>query len=60
MVRNKHRNNKTVLAVFGFILVIFGILGAIPFAISREIFGLGISAMAVVIGVLVIAWAISD
>ena len=58
MTRN--RKKETVLAVFGFILVIFGILGAIPFALARHIYGISIFAMAVVIGVLVIAWAISD
>jgi hypothetical protein len=58
MAKNK---NKTVWGVLGVILTVFGVTGAIPSLINKgSIFGISISAVAVIIGIILMAWAFSD
>ena len=53
--------NKTIYGVIGVILTLFGVTGTIPILLSREyIIGLPITAVSVIIGVILIAWAFSD
>jgi len=57
MVKSK---NKTVWGVIGVILILFGLIGTIPLILNRYIIGLPITAIIVIVGVILIAWAVSD
>ena len=53
--------NKTVWGVIGVILVLFGVTGTIPILLNREyIIGLPMTGLAVIIGIILIAWVFSD
>ena len=58
MAKNK---NKTVLGVIGVILAVFGVMGSIPALLNKEpIFSLPVTAIAVIVGIILMAWAFSD
>lgn len=49
------------MGVIGVILTLFGVTGTIPILINREyIFGLPLTALAVIGGIILIAWVFSD
>lgn len=55
------KKNKTIWGVIGVLLTLFGIIGTIPILISKEyIAGLPITAISVVVGIILMAWAFSD
>ena len=55
------KKNKSVWGVIGVILTIFGVTGSIPILINKQyLFGLPITALLVIVGVILIAWAFSD
>ena len=57
----KKRKNKTPLGVVGVLLIIFGVTGTIPILLNKEyLLGLPITALAVIIGVILISMSISD
>ncbi len=56
-----NRKNKTVWGVIGVILTIFGITGTIPILLNREyLIGLPITGLSVIVGIILMAWALSD
>lgn len=58
MVKN---NNKTIWGVIGVLFTLFGIIGTIPILINKVyIAALPITAISVIIGVILMAWAISN
>ena len=60
MARKKESVNKTVIGVIGVLLTIFGIIGAIPVLQNRQYIWLIITAIAVILGVILVAWSFSD
>ena len=57
----RKRQNKTVWGVIGVILTLFGIIGTIPILLNRGyIIGLPLTAVSVIAGIILIAWAFSD
>ncbi len=60
MVRKKDYTNKMVVGVIGVLLTIFGIIGSIPVLQNRQYIWLIITAIAVVLGVILVAWSFSD
>lgn len=55
------KKNLIPWAVVGVILIIFGIVGSIPILLKQQyFFVLPITALAVIIGVILIAWAVSN
>lgn len=54
--------DKTLFAVIGVILIIFGVTGTIPLAIKGQqyLYGLPITGAAIVLGVILMAWALND
>jgi len=55
------KNNKTIWGVIGVILTLFGIIGAIPILITKEyVLGLPITAISVIVGIILMAWAFSN
>ncbi len=53
--------NKTIWGVIGVILTLFGITAAIPILITKEYtVGLPITAISVIVGIIFMAWAVSD
>ena len=55
------KKNKTVWGVIGVLLTLFGIIGTIPILINKEyVAGLPITAISVIIGIILMAWAFSD
>ncbi len=55
------RKNKTIWGVIGVILTLFGITGTIPILLNKEyLIGLPITGIAVIIGIILIAWAFTD
>ena len=56
---NKKIKNKTFIGAIGALLCIFGILGTIPVLMNRSYILLGITAISVIVGVLLIAWTLS-
>jgi CDP-diglyceride synthetase len=55
------RKNKTVLGVIGVILTLFGIIFTIPILLTKEyFFALPITALAVILGVILIALSFND
>ena len=55
-----HSVNKTVIGVIGVLLTIFGIIGSIPVLQNRQYLWLIITGVAVVLGVILVAWSLSD
>jgi len=52
-------NKRTVWSVMGVILVLFGLTGSIPILLNREyIWGLPATGLAVIVGVLLVAWSL--
>jgi len=60
MAKKKESVNKTVIGVVGVLLTIFGIIGAIPVLQNRQYLWLIITAIAVILGVILVAWSFSD
>ena len=60
MARKKESDNKTVIGVTGVLLTIFGIIGTIPVLQNRQYIWLIITAIAVILGVILVAWSFSD
>ncbi|MDP2926052.1 MAG: hypothetical protein Q8N99_06780 [Nanoarchaeota archaeon] len=60
MVKKKDFTNKTVIGVIGVLLTIFGIIGSIPVLQNRQYSWLIITAIAVIFGVILVAWSFSD
>ncbi len=60
MARKKESDNKTVIGVMGVLLTIFGIIGTIPVLQNRQYIWLIITAIAVILGVILVAWSFSD
>ncbi len=60
MAKKKDSTNKTVIGVIGVLLTIFGIIGSIPVLQNREYLWLVITAIAVILGVVLVAWSFSD
>ena len=57
----KKRKNKTIWGVIGVILTLFGVTLTIPILLNREyIIGLPITALSVIGGIILMAWAFSD
>jgi len=55
------RKNRTTLGVIGVLLVIFGVTGTIPVLLNKEyLLGLPITALAVIIGVILISMSIRN
>lgn len=55
------RKNRTVWGVIGVLLTIFGITGTIPILLNPEyLIGLPLTAISVIAGVILVAWAFSD
>ena len=55
------KENRTVWGVVGLILTIFGFLGTITIIVNREyLFGLPVTAISVIAGIILMAWAFSD
>lgn len=55
------KKNKTVWGVVGLLLTLFGVIGTIPILLNRVyLIGLSITGLAVIIGVILMAWAFSD
>ena len=54
------RKNRTVYGVIGVILVILGVITAIPFLMQKQVIGMIISLIAVIAGVILMAWALGD
>lgn len=58
MVKNQYR---TILSVIGVILTLFGIIFTIPILLNREyLIGLPVTSFAVIIGIILMAWAFTD
>jgi len=60
MARKKESDNKTVIGVTGVLLTIFGIIGTIPVLQNRQYIWLIITAIAVILGVILVAWSLGD
>ena len=56
----KKPKNKTVIGVIGVLFTIFGIIGTIPVLQNRQYPWLIITAIAVIIGVILVAYSLSD
>lgn len=55
------RKNKTIWGVIGLLLTLFGITGTIPILLNRGyLIGLPVTAISVIIGIILMAWAFSD
>ncbi|MBI2632231.1 hypothetical protein HYW75_04460 [Candidatus Pacearchaeota archaeon] len=55
------KKNRTVWGVVGVLLTLFGITGTIPILLNHEyLIGLPFTAISVIAGVILIAWAFSD
>lgn len=55
------RKNKTIWGVIGVLLTLFGVIFTIPITLNREYSAfLAVTAIAVVAGVILIAWAFND
>ncbi len=56
------KKDKTTWGVIGVILLIGGVTGTIPLAIrgQKYLYGLPITGIAVIVGIILIAWAFSD
>ena len=55
------RKNKTIFGVIGVLLTLFGVIATIPILLNRGyIIGLPLTAISVIVGILLIAWAFND
>ncbi len=55
------RKNKTIYGVIGVLLTLFGITGTIPILLNKKyLIGLPITAISVIAGIILMAWAFSD
>ncbi len=55
------KNNKTVWGVIGVLLTLFGIIGTIPILLNKEyLISLPVTGIAVIVGIILMAWAFSD
>ncbi|MEK6881435.1 MAG: hypothetical protein AABY22_17565 [Nanoarchaeota archaeon] len=55
------KKNKTIWGVVGVILILFGVTGTIPILVNRQYLGaLPLTGVSIIIGVLLIAWMLSD
>jgi hypothetical protein len=54
------RKKRTIWAVIGALLTILGLTGTIPLAINKILIGLPVAALFIIIGIILIAWALSD
>ncbi|MEK6855400.1 MAG: hypothetical protein AABX73_04215 [Nanoarchaeota archaeon] len=55
------RKNKTIFGVIGVLLTLFGVTGTIPILLNKEyLIGLPITAISVISGIVLMAWAFSD
>ncbi len=53
--------NKTVWGVIGVLLTLFGVIGTIPILLNKEsLIALPLTALAVIAGIILMAWAFSD
>jgi len=59
MIKNK-KENKTLIGVIGVLLTIFGVIGTIPVLQNRQYLPLIITAIAVVVGVILVAWSLIE
>ena len=59
MIKNK-KENKTLIGVIGVLLTIFGVIGTIPVLQNRQYLPLIIAAIAVVVGVILVAWSLIE
>lgn len=60
-MKNMARKNRTVWGVVGVILTLFGITGTIPILLNPEyLIGLPLTALSVIVGVILIAWAFNN
>ncbi len=60
MAKQKKKQNKTVVGVIGVLLTLFGVIGTIPVLQNKEYLFLIMTALAVVIGVILVALSLSD
>ena len=60
MAKKERPINRTVIGVVGVLLSIFGIIGTIPVLQNRQYFWLIVTAIAVILGVILVAWSFSD
>ena len=56
----KKGKNRTFWGVLGVILVVMGVTGTIPLALNKQYLGLSITAILVIVGIILIAWAFGD
>lgn len=55
------KRKKSIWGVIGVLLTLFGVTGTIPILLNKEyIIGLPITAISVIIGIILIAWAFGD
>lgn len=56
------KENKTLIGVIGVILAILGIIWTIPLSLKGQpyIYGIFITGIMVITGIILIAWAFSD
>jgi len=59
-MERKKKKNKTLIGVVGVLLTIFGIIGTIPVLLNRQYQILIITAIAVIVGVVLVALSFSD
>ena len=52
--------NKTIWAVIGSLFIIIGGIWSIPLALNKFLPGIILTTIAVIIGVILIAWAVSN
>ncbi len=60
MAKQKKKQNKTVIGVIGVLLTLFGVIGTIPVLQNKEYLSLTITALAVIIGVILVALSLRD
>ncbi len=56
----KKPKDKTVIGVVGVLSTLFGVIGTIPVLQNRQYIWLVITALAVIIGVILVAYSLND
>ena len=56
----KKPKDKTIIGVIGVLLTLFGVIGTIPVLQNRQYLWLIITALAVIIGVILVAYSFND